>query len=376
MKLIHMSDLHLGKRVNEFSMIEDQKYILKEILTIINSEKPDGILIAGDVYDRSIPSEDAIMLWDEFLVSLVKKNIPVYAISGNHDSAVRFSDHSTLVEASGVFLAPEYNGNANCHKLKAGDTEVNIYLLPFIKPAVVKHLFEDEEISSYTDACRVAVGHMNVDDSKINILVAHQFVTGAARCDSEEVSVGGLDNVDASVFDPFDYVALGHIHGKQKIGRDTLRYCGTPLKYSFSEKDHVKSLTVIEISGKEKIDIREIPLKPLHDLRQIRGTYEELMLKKNYENTATEDYIHAVLTDENDVLDAMARMRIVYSNIMQLTYDNKRTRSNRTIEDLKTVEDKAPIDLFGEFYEQQNNQPMTDEQREFVMDCIESIWKA
>ena len=253
---------------------------------------------------------------------------------------------------------------------------MNIYLLPFIKPAEVRHIFEDEDIKSYTDACRAAVRHMNVDTSDINILVAHQFVTGASRGDSEEVSVGGLDNVDASVFDPFDYVALGHIHGKQTIGRDTLRYCGTPLKYSFSEKDHVKSLTVIEISGKDKIDIREIPLKPLHDLREIRGTYDELMLKKNYENTATDDYIHAVLTDENDILDAMARMRIVYPNIMKLTYDNLRTRSNRTLEDLKAIEDKAPIDLFGEFYEQQNNQPMSDEQRKFVEDCIGSIWEA
>ena len=375
MKLIHMSDLHLGKRVSEFSMIEDQEYILKEILTVIAEEKPDGILVAGDVYDRSVPPEDAIRLWDDFLVSLVEKKIPVYAISGNHDSAVRFSDHSTLVEASGVFLSPVYDGKVKCHRLKVRGTEVNIYLLPFIKPAEVRHLFEDEDIKSYTDACRVAVEHMNVDTSAVNILVAHQFVTGASRCDSEEVSVGGLDNVDASVFDPFDYVALGHIHGKQTIGRDTLRYCGTPLKYSFSEKDLVKSLTVIEISGKDKIDIREIPLKPLRDLREIRGKYEELMLKKNYENTAVEDYIRVVLTDENDVLDAMARMRVVYPYIMDLSYDNARTRSSRELKDLKAIETKAPIDLFGEFYEQQNNQPMTDEQRKFVEDCIESVWE-
>ncbi len=375
MKFIHMSDLHLGKRVNEFSMIEDQEYILKEILTLIKKEKPDGILIAGDVYDRSVPAEDAIKLWDSFLVSLVEKKIPIYAISGNHDSAVRFSDHSSLVEASGVYLSPEYDGEAKHYTLKAGKQSVNIYLLPFIKPALARRIFDNDEIYNYTDACFEAIGRMNVDTSAINILVAHQFVTGAARCESEEVTVGGLDNVDSSVFDPFDYVALGHIHGTQSIGRDTIRYCGTPLKYSFSEKDQIKSLTVIEIDSKEEINIREIPLIPLHDMREIRGTYAELMLKENYENTATDDYIHVVLTDEEDVIDALAKMRIVYPNIMKLSYDNLRTQNCQSLEDIKAIEGRTPIDLFGEFYEKQNNQPMSDEQRDFVMDCIESIWE-
>ena len=376
MKLIHMSDLHLGKRVNEFPMIEDQEYILKEILTIIKKEKPDGILIAGDVFDRSIPAEDAIRLWDEFLVSLVEKKIPVYAISGNHDSAVRFADHSSLVEAAGVYLAPEFDGKTKCFVLEDKKIAVNIYLLPFIKPVVARKAFGDDEIYDYTDACRAAVDHMNVDTSAINILVAHQFVTGATRCESEEVTVGGLDNVDSSVFDPFDYVALGHIHGKQSIGRDTVRYCGTPLKYSFSEKDHVKSLTIVEIESKDKIDVREVELIPRHDLREIKGTYAELMLKKNYEKTATDDYIHAVLTDEEDIIDALAKMRVVYPNIMKLSYDNLRTQTDQSVTDLKTVEGRSPIELFDEFYEKQNNQPMSDEQREFVMDCIETIWEA
>lgn len=375
MRLLHLSDLHLGKRVNEFSMIEDQRYILKEILTIINDEKPDAVLIAGDVYDRTVPSEDAMKLWDEFLISLAEKKVEVYAISGNHDSAIRFSDHGALVETTGIHLSPVYDGEVRRYTVTDGDVSANIYLLPFIKPAVVRSIFPEEEIADYTDACRVAIEHMDINPDEINILVAHQFVTGAIKCESEEIVVGGLDNVDASVFDCFDYVALGHIHGKQKIDRETLRYCGTPLKYSFSEMDHEKSITVIDVKSKDEIEISEIPLKPLHDMREIRGTYDELMLKENYENTDTDDYIHAVLTDEEDVLDAIAKLRIIYKNIMKLTYDNKRTRSRQTITDVLDIEEKTPLEIFEEFYEKQNNQPMSEEQRKFMVDEIKSVWE-
>ena len=375
MKLIHLSDLHLGKRVNEFSMIEDQEYILKEILTIIKKEKPDGVLVAGDVYDKSIPSEEAMELWDSFLISLAEKKIPVYAISGNHDSAIRFADHSELVDSTGIHLSPVYNGASKCFELKDKNGVLNIYLLPFIKPATVRAKFPDERIENYTDACRVAIEHMNVDVSERNVLVAHQFVTGATRCDSEDIVVGGLDNVDASVFDVFDYVALGHIHGKQKIGRDTIRYCGTPLKYSFSEKDHKKSVTVVEFGKKGDVSISEIPLIPLHDLREIRGSYEEITLKKNYENTNTEDYVHIVLTDENDIPDAVGKLRVIYPNLMKLSYDNKRTAMQQDVTDAEDIEKKNPLDLFSEFYEKQNNQCMTDEQKNFVQECIESIWE-
>lgn len=376
MKFIHLSDLHLGKRVNEFSMLNDQEYILKEILTIIKDEKPDGVLIAGDVYDRSVPSEEAMQLWDEFLISLAERKVPVYAISGNHDSAVRFSDHGSLVETTGIHLSPVYDGTARKYTFDDPDGfgKLCIYLLPFIKPAVVRALFPDEGIESYTDACRVAIEYMSIDESERNILVAHQFVTGATRCDSEEVSVGGMDNVDVSVFDAFDYVALGHIHGKQKIGRETVRYCGTPLKYSFSEKDHKKSVTVVELGKKGDIEIREIPLVSLHDMREIKGTYDELMSKSNYEGTATDDYIHAVLTDENDVIDAMAKLRVVYTNLMKLSYDNKRTQSNQSVTDSEDVEKKSPIELFSEFFEKQNNQELSEEQRAFVTEQIQGIW--
>ncbi len=375
MKFLHISDLHLGKRVNEFSMIEDQKYILKEILTIVNDQKPDGVLIAGDVYDRSIPTEDAMKLWDDFLVSLATKKIPVFAISGNHDSAIRFSDHGALVDATGIHLSPVYDGDAKSFQLEDKDGVVNIYMLPFVKPTIVKNIFPKEEIADYTDACRVAIKHMNVKKNERNILIAHQFVTGAERCESEEIVVGGLDNVSAGIFDDFDYVALGHIHGKQSIKRDTIRYCGTPLKYSFSEKDHVKSVTVVEIGKKGKVKIDEIPLVPKHDLREIKGTYVELTAKKNYEDTDTEDYIHAVLTDENDIVDAIGKLRVIYPNLMKLSYDNKRTKQQQMISGVDGVETKTPIELFEEFYEKQNNDQMSDEQREFSLKCIEAIWE-
>ena len=374
MKLFHLSDLHLGKRVNEFSMIDDQKYILKEIQTLISKEKPQAILVAGDIFDRSIPSEDAVMLWDEFLSSLAEKKIPVFAISGNHDSAIRFSEHSRLIDETGIHLSPAYDGKVRSFTLTAEFGEIDFFLLPFIKPANVKSFFPDEEIESYTDACRVAIEHMNVDASKRNVLVAHQFVTGATRCESEDISVGGIDNVDAAAFADFDYVALGHIHGKQSIGRDTVRYCGTPLKYSFSEKDHVKSVTVVEMGEKGDIAINEIPLKPLHDLREIKGKYEELTYKKNYENTDVNDYIHAILTDENDIIDAVGKLRVIYPNLMKLSYDNKRTRQQQSVTTVSEVEKKSPLSLFEEFYEKQNNDVMSAEQSDYVKKCIESIW--
>ena len=375
MRFVHLSDLHLGKRVNEFSMIEDQEYILKEILTIIKNEKPDGVIIAGDVYDKSIPSEDAMRLWDGFLLSLAEKKVPVFAISGNHDSAVRFADHGALVDSTGIHLSPVYDGNVNKYTLEDNNGPVNIYLLPFIKPAIIRSIFRDEEIQDYTDACRVAIKNMDVNTSERNIIVAHQFVTGAARCESEDIVVGGLDNVDATVFDDFDYVALGHIHGKQTIGRDTVRYCGTPLKYSFSEKDHKKSVTIVDMGKKGNVTISEIPLIPRHDMREIRGTFDEVTLKKNYEGTATDDYIHVVLTDENDIPDAVGKLRVIYPNLMKLSYDNKRTAMQQDVSDSVDVENKTPLELFGEFYEKQNNQEMTDEQKAFVQECIESIWE-
>lgn len=386
MRLIHLSDLHIGKRVNEFSMLEDQEYILKEILGIIDDEQLDGVIIAGDVYDKSVPSEEAVKLLDSFLTSLAKRKLQVYIISGNHDSAAKLAFASSLIDLSGIHISPVYdsaqiammgNGLVRPYKLEDGKGQMaNIYMLPFVKPAMVRAVFPDEAdyIKDYTDACRVAVEHMDVDEKVTNILVAHQFVTGAVRSESEE-NVGGLDNVDVSVFDSFDYVALGHIHGPQKVGRETVRYCGTPLKYSLSEANHTKSVTVVDIPENKKIEIRTVPLVPMHELREVKGTFDELMDRRNYEGTAVDDYLYVVLTDEDDVPDALGKLRTVYPNVMKLGYDNTRTRVTQTIDDGAVLEGKKPIDLFGELYEKQNNKEMSDEQRSFVQDIIDSIWK-
>ncbi len=373
MKLIHLSDLHLGKRVNEFSMLEDQKHILWEVLRIIEEEKPDGVIIAGDVYDKSVPSAEAVALLDEFLVRLAGMKQEVYMISGNHDSAERIAFGGRLMELSGIHLSPVFSGDIAPCVLKDGEGEVRIWLMPFVKPVDVRRAYPEEEIADYTGAVRTVISHMRIDPSVRNILVAHQFVTGAARSESEDVSVGGMDNVDASVFDSFDYVALGHIHGPQQIGRAQVRYCGTPLKYSFSEKDHVKSVTVVEMGKKGETAVRTVPLVPRHDLREIRGTYDELTLRKNYEGTAVDDYLHVILTDEEDVPDAMARLRTVYPNVMKLDYDNRRTRTASDVGFAEAVERKSEMELFDEFYTAQNGQPMTEEQRAFAESLLESL---
>ena len=373
MKLIHLSDLHLGKRVNEFSMLEDQKHILLEILRIIGEEKPDGVIIAGDVFDKSVPSAEAVKLLDEFLYRLAKLGQQVYLISGNHDSPERIALNGRLLDVSGIHLSPVFEGDIAPCTLKKDGEEVKIWMLPFVKPADVRHVYPEEEIPDYTAAVKTVIGHMGINPAEINVLVAHQFVTGAARSESEDVSVGGMDNVNASVFDGFDYVALGHIHGPQHIGRETVRYCGTPLKYSFSEKDHVKSVTVVTLGKKGETAVRTIPLTPRHDLREIKGKYGDLILKESYEGTAVDDYLHVILTDEEDVPDALNKLRLVYPNIMKLEYDNARTRSSAEIDAIQGVEEKSGLELFEEFYTLQNGQPMTEEQTAFVKDLLESL---
>lgn len=375
MKFIHLSDLHIGKRVNEFSMLEDQKYILTQIIQIVEEEAPDGVLIAGDIYDKSVPSAEAVQLFDDFLCQLAKQKRQVFVISGNHDSPERIAFGSRLMDASGIHLSPVFQGEITPISLEDSYGKVDIFMLPFLKPAHVRRFYEEEEIESYTDALRVVIEHMKLQPEHRSILLTHQFVTGASRSESEELSVGGSDNVDASVFDSFDYVALGHIHGPQSIGRETLRYCGTPLKYSFSEADHKKSVTVVELLEKGTCRIETIPLIPKRDLRELKGTYMELTEKKNYEGTNTEDYIHITLTDEEDIPDAIGKLRVIYPNIMKLDYDNRRTRSHGDFSDLEQIEEKTPLELFSEFYEKQNNQPMNQEQREFIKELMERIWE-
>ena len=375
MKLFHLSDLHIGKRVNEFSMIEDQKYILERILDLADEEKPDGVILAGDIYDKQIPSAEAVQVFDEFITKLAERKLPVFIISGNHDSAERLAFGGRLLNSRGIYLSPVYDGNVTKIPLEDKYGTVWIHLLPFIRPAAVRHVFEDEAdaVTDVQSAVQTVIRHMEVDEKDRNILVAHQFVTGASRCESEDIQVGGLDNIDASVFETFDYTALGHIHSPQNVGTGMVRYCGTPLKYSFSETDQEKSVTVVELEEKGNVKVRLLPLKPFRDMRKIRGTYLELTARSFYEDMNCEDYIQVTLTDEDDVPDGLQKLRVIYPNIMQLLYDNQRTRTSQEIDAAQAVEEKTEMELFREFYELQNNQPMTKQQEDFAERLIREI---
>ena len=375
MKIMHLSDLHIGKKVNEYSMLQDQIYILKEILRIIDNEKVETVIIAGDVYDRSLPPNEALELFDEFLYQLSSRNVNVFVISGNHDSPERISYGGRMMTENKIFLSPVYDGNVKPISLNDDYGEVNFYLLPFIRPADIRRYFPDENIENYTDAVKVAIDNMNVDFSERNILVTHQFVTGAELSESEDIIVGGTDNVSGEVFDGFDYVALGHIHREQTVGKDNIRYCGTPLKYSFSEAKHIKSVTILDFKDKENIEYSKIPLTPLRDMREIRGTYDELTLKSNYENTNVDDYLHITLTDEEDIPDAIGKLRSIYPNIMKLDYDNLRTRGSGTVDAIENIESKSPFELFADLFKQQNNQDMSEEQEEIMRNLIDKIWE-
>ena len=423
MKFIHLSDLHLGKRVNGYSMLEDQEYILNEIKAVITAEAPDAVLIAGDVYDKPVPPAEAGRLFDDFLVQLSRWGLKVFVISGNHDSPERIAFGSRLMDASGIYLSPVYDGTVTPVSLHDTYGVVDIYMLPFLKPAHVRRFYETEteQIQSYTDAMQTAISHLPLDHTRRNVLITHQFVTGSVRAESEEISVGGSDNIDASVFAPFDYVALGHLHTPQNCGqtaptgaaessadeqvgaphdtessaneqtgatRDTalsaveqigatrIRYCGTPLKYSFSEAKDRKSVTVIELYEKGNLHIHTVPLKPLHDLVELKGTYDTVTARSFYEGTSwQEDYTHITLTDEEDIPDAIGKLRAIYHHLMKLDYDNKRTRSSSEITADLAMEEKTPIQLFSDFYELQNNQPLNEEQATFLNGLIETIWE-
>ena len=375
MKLFHLSDLHIGKRVNEFSMIEDQKYILTQILYAADQEKPDGILISGDVYDRTIPTAEAVQVFDAFLTRLSEQKIPAFIISGNHDSAERLAFGSSLMGKSGIYFSKVYDGTVEKIPMQDAYGTVWIYLLPFLRPSTIRHALPEraEEGQSAADAVRIALEQTKIDEKERNVLLAHQFVTGAKRCDAEELQVGDVDQIPAELFALFEYVALGHIHSPQKVGRETVRYCGAPLKYSFSEAGQEKSITVVELKEKGSVDLRTIPLKPLHDLRKIRGTYLEVTAKSFYENRDCEDYLQVTLTDEEDVPDGMAKLRTIYPNLMRLEYDNKRTRSNAEVRAAERVEEKSELELFQEFYELQNNQSMTEVQEQFVEELLRGM---
>lgn len=374
MKFLHLADLHLGKRVNGFSMLEDQAHILRQILAILDDEQPDGVLIAGDVYDKSVPSVEAVELLDDFLTELRARGVPVLLISGNHDSPERLAFGGRVMDSCGIHISPVYDGALAPVTLQDAFGPVHVWLLPFVKPAHVRRWFPDADIESYTDAVAEAIAHMDIDTAARNVLVTHQFVTGGTRSGSEELSVGGTDNVDSGVFAPFDYVALGHLHGAQHIGRETIRYAGSPLKYSFSEARQHKSVTVVTLGEKGDVQVRTVALTPLRELREIRGSYDELTARSIYEHTTyRSDYLHLILTDEQDVFDAMSRLRTIYPYLMTLDYDNARTRAAGGMSVPAETERRTPLELFEALYQRQNHQPMSEVQREYIAQLMEQI---
>ena len=375
MKLMHLSDLHLGKRVNGFSMIPDQKFVLEQILDMAREEMPDGALLCGDIYDKTVPSAEAVELFDAFLSGLAEI-CPVYIISGNHDSAERLAFGGRLLKKARVFVSPVYGRELVRAEQDDEFGTVVFHLLPFVKPVHVRAAFKEETIESYTDAVRRALSDIDLADGRRHVLLAHQFVTGALPCESEERSVGGSDNVDAAVFDGFDYVALGHLHGPQRAGGDHIRYCGTMLKYSFSEANHHKSVTFVRLGQKGSLEITTRPLVPLRDMKEIRGTYEELMSREFYQGTDLPAcYLHITLPDEEDVPEALSRLGTVYPHIMKLSYDNTRTRQRQNPLEVEARPEDSPLDLFGLLFEKQNNSPLGPEQADYLTGLIESIWE-
>ena len=369
MKIFHLSDLHLGKRVCSQSLIEDQKHILDQIIEQVSSERPDAVIIAGDVYDRSVPPEDAVELFDDFLYKLSALNTTVLMVSGNHDSAERLAFGGRIFNKNGIHISPEFNGKTAPITLSDEHGDVNFYLLPFVTPAVIRKKYENEVIEDCTDALRVVINDMGIDTGKRNVLIAHQFVTGAERTeDSETYVVGTAENVDAAVFEPFDYVALGHLHRPQSVGRSTVRYCGTPMKYSFAEAEHKKSLTVLELGAKGDIGIREILLVPKRDWVVKKGRFADLILEKS------DDYVKVLLTDTDDVYNAMTRLRDSYPNILFMDYERAQSASSYGFADIEAVKSSSPAELFGEFYRSQNGgRELSDRQAEIVKQLFEEI---
>lgn len=373
MRFFHLSDLHLGKQVHEFSMLEDQAHILQQVLRHANTEQPDCVLIAGDVYDRSVAPMEALRLLDDFLVGLSALSIPVYIIPGNHDAPERLAFAARLLRGAGVHIAPAYAGRLSHHVLRDAHGEVDLYLLPFLRPNMVRPYFPDRELGSWTQAVRAALSQVQPAPGRRSVLVAHQFVTGGQTSDSEEFAVGGADNVDAACFEGFDYVAMGHLHRPQSLGRDSLRYCGSPLKYSFSEAGHQKSLTVVDLGPTGEALVRALPLSPLRDLVEIRGSYAQLMSKPYYDQLNLNHYYHITLTDSQDQPDALHKLRLVYKNLMLLDYERHLTGSQGAL--LPAQEQMSPLQLFEALYEEQHGQPLSGEQRAYLAGTIERVWE-
>ena len=380
MKILHLADLHFGKILQEQSLIEDQEYILKEIINIIKEKEIKALLISGDIYDRSVPPTEAVNLLDNFLKILIKDlKIKVFIISGNHDSKDRLGFGNKIFEDEGLYIESKYNGRLKKVRLEDEYGPLNIYMLPFIKPVEVKKFFEDDLENNYDLAINKIIEKEEIDKSERNIIMVHQFVTAGnvkpERTESEVLSLGGIENVDVSNFKSFDYVAIGHVHRPQKIGRDTARYAGTILKYSFSEINHNKSIPIIDIKEKGNITINLLPLKPLRDMREIKGPIEELIKEENYKEGNLEDYIKDIITNEEPVYDAIGKIKKIYPNTLKLEIQNSKTINSNTEQNinLEEVKKKSELELFSDFYKLQNNLDLNEKQKEIVKNIISEV---
>ena len=373
MKFLHLSDLHIGKRIHGYSMLEDQRWILQQILEIVETYQPDGILIAGDIYDKNVPIESGVTLFNQFLNSLHEMKKQVFFISGNHDSAQRIQFGDQIFAEQNIQVAGTFEGEIRKIKTEDKYGEIFIYLIPFLKPSMVKAWYG--EVKTHQEAVEKALKSVKFEEGKRNILVAHQFVTkgnwSPQICDSEQLSIGGLDRVDVSVFEKFDYVALGHLHGPQKVGRETIRYSGSPLKYSFSESRQKKSAVFFEIKEKGEIEIELIPLIPKRDLRVLKGPLNEILNPDHYKKGNQEDYVRVILTDERELYAPLDEIRKIYPNILRLEFDNTRTKNDTGMENLEEIEKKDAFTLFSEFFERQNERAMDEEQRKWVRAILE-----
>ncbi len=369
MRILHTSDLHIGKRLNDVSLIEDQKYVLEQITDIAENQKCDAVIIAGDVYDKSNPSAEAMTLFNDFLMSLSERKIPVYIISGNHDSQERVAYFSGFARNMGVYISEGCKESPEVYTLEDEYGRINIYLLPFIKPVEARTALPDRKIETYEDAVREILANAEINELERNIMVCHQFVTGASLCDSEELAIGGLDNISAELFERFDYVAMGHIHGPQKIKRETLRYSGSPLKYSFSEANHKKSVTIVDFKAKGEITVTTAPLELLHDVREVKGSLLQLM-----DMPYSEDYVRVTVTDENVVPDARISLLTVFPNMMKFAVENSKTAGQAEEIELSSVEDRSPAELFCDFYKfVNNNEPPTQEHIALFNEAMERL---
>ena len=377
MRLLHLSDLHLGKKLNEAPLAADQRHILMQILALVDAERPHAVLVAGDVYDKPVPSAEAVGLLDMFLTGLAQRGVPVVLISGNHDSAERLAFGAALLTARSVHISPPLDAaHPTVTPVRLSDEHgaVALWPLPFLKPAHVRAALPGANADTYTDAVRSVLGTLPLNAGERNVLLCHQYLTGGERTESEEAPIGGLDNVDATIFDRFDYVALGHLHRAQRVGRGTVRYAGSPLKYSFSEVRDQKSAALVTLGAKGDAAVRLLPLTPLHELRELRGTYAALTLRQNYLGTAVDDYLRITLTDEDDVPDALAKLQVIYPNLLRLDYDNARTRAGGM--DAPDAErPRTPLQLLDDFFALQNNRPMGEAQRAYAQALMEKLWE-